>query len=306
MKKLSLVTALLSSFIGFHANAYQAEVNGAYEYTYIKDSELDSHRVNTVSLNGKYYFNPVQTRNSPLAEAAFLDKASNIGLGYTYAKESGKYPLANISGMPLANVDFKQEFNALGINGEFFIPNSQFYIAGSLHRTEIDATAKALGYSYKYASNDGTGYAFEAGFLPMNGLLLAIGVADLSESFDPIQAAKYGFITTYSNAAIVSGEDDDKAVTLRAKYVTQVGGYYTNFEAQSYFGDETTYRFAADLYLDPTLSVGISIADSTADESDSIFSIRAQKFFTPQVAVSVGYTTIDGANSYGINGTFRF
>lgn len=306
MKKLSLITALLSSFIGFNANAYQTEVTGAYEYTYIKDSELDSHRVNTVSVAGKYYFNPVQTRNAPLAEAAYLDKASNIGLGYTYAKESGQYPITNIIGTPLADVDFKQEFNSLGINGEFFIPNTQFYIAGSLHRTEIDATLKALGYSYKFASDDGNGYSIEAGFLPINGLLFAVGLTDLSKSFDPIQAAKYGYITTYVNAATVSGEDDDKAVTLRAKYVSEIAGYYTNFEAQSYIGDETTYRLAADLYLDPTLSVGISIADSTADESDSIFSIRAQKFFTPQVAVSVGYTTIDGANSYGINGTFRF
>lgn len=86
----------------------------------------------------------------------------------------------------------------------------------------------------------------------------------------------------------------------------KLSGYYTNFEAQSYFGDETTYRLAADLYLDPTLSVGISFADSTADDSDSIFNIHAQKFFTPQVAVGVGYTTIDGADSFGINGTFRF
>ncbi|MCH7335726.1 putative porin [Acinetobacter sp. NIPH 2699] len=306
MKKLSLATALFASVFALNTNAYQTEVAGAYEYTYIKDSELDSHRVNTVSLNGKYYFNPVQTRSAPLAEAAFLDKTSNIGLGYTYAKESGQYPITNIFGMPLADVDLKREFNSLGINGEFFIPNSQFYVAGSLHRTEIDTTAKALGYSYKFASNDGNGYSIEAGFLPINGLLFAVGIADLSESFDPAQAAQYGFITTYSNAAAVSGEDEDTAVTLRAKYVSQIAGFYTNFEGQTYIGDETTYRLAADLYLDPTLSVGISFADSTADDSDSIFNIRAKKFITPEFAIGVGYTTIDGANSYGINGTFRF
>ncbi|MFM7812624.1 MAG: putative porin, partial [Acinetobacter junii] len=33
---------------------------------------------------------------------------------------------------------------------------------------------------------------------------------------------------------------------------------------------------------------------------------RAQKFFTPTFAVGIGYTGIDGANSYGINGTFRY
>ena len=308
MNKQSLLAALLTSIIGMNANAYQTEISGFYEYTDIKESDLEDHQVNTGSLNGKYYFNPVQTRNAPLAEAAFLDKASNIGLGYTYAKESGNYPFTFIFGTPLVDVDYKQEFKALGINGEFFIPNSQFYISGSLHKTEIEAEAisKASNESFKYASEDGNGYAFEAGFLPFNGLLVAVGVADLSESFDPIQAAKYGFITTYANAAAVSGEDDDKAVTLRAKYVSEMGGYYTNLEAQSYIGDETTYRLAADLYLDPTLSIGASLADSTADESETIFSVRAQKYFTPQVAVGINYTTVDNTDSFGINGTFRF
>ncbi|NAR47407.1 putative porin [Acinetobacter haemolyticus] len=285
MKKLSLITALLSSFVGFNANAYQAESTIAYEHI-----DMDGGKTNSAAISGKFYFNPIQTRSAPLAEAAFLDKASSIGGGYSYSKLKDDEDFGDL------------QFNILGIETEIFIPDSQFYISGALHRTNVKATINGLGS----ASENGNGYEFEVGFLPINGLLLAVGVADLSESLNPVKVAKYGFITNLNNAAIVSGEEDDTAVSLRAKYVTQLGGYYTNFEAQSYIGDETTYRLAADLYLDPTLSVGISIADSTADESDSIFSIRAQKFFTPQVAVSVGYTTIDGANSYGINGTFRF
>lgn len=285
MKKLSLITALLSSFIGFNANAYQAESTIAYEHI-----DMDGGKTNSAAISGKFYFNPIQTRSAPLAEAAFLDKASSIGGGYSYSKLKDDEDFGDL------------QFNILGIETEIFIPDSQFYISGALHRTNIKATINGLGS----ASENGNGYEFEVGFLPINGLLLAVGVADLSESLNPVKVAKYGFITNLNNAAIVSGEEDDTAVSLRAKYVTQLGGYYTNFEAQSYFGDETTYRLAADLYLDPTLSVGISIADSTADDSDSIFSIRAQKFFTPQVAVGVGYTTIDGADSFGINGTFRF
>ncbi len=47
-------------------------------------------------------------------------------------------------------------------------------------------------------------------------------------------------------------------MTLRAKYVTQIGNHFTNFEGATYFGDETAYRLGADLYIDPTLSVGVS------------------------------------------------
>ncbi len=303
MNKLSLITAILSSFIGFNANAYQTEVNGSYEHT-----EIEEGKINTVTVSGQYYFNPVETRNTPLAEAAFLDKASNLGLGYAYAKQSGQMGFSENElfwNSPAITANYKQEFNIIGLNGEFYIPDSQFYISGSLNKTDVKNTAEVFGYS-ESESTDGTGYSVEAGFLPINGLLLAVGITDLSESVDPTQVTKHGFITTLANAAVVTGEDEDTAVSLRAKYVSEIGGYYTNFEAQTYIGDETTYRLGADLYLDPTLSIGLSFADSTADDSDSIFNIHAQKFITSQFALGVGYTTVEDVDSYGINGTFRF
>ena len=110
-------------------------------------------------------------------------------------------------------------------------------------------------------------------------------------------------LQTFLNAVTVG---EDTALSLRAKYVTLIGNHYANFEGISYMGDETTYRLGADLYIDPTLSVGVSIADSTADESDTLFGVRAQKFFTPAIAAGINYTTTDGADSFGINGTFRF
>ncbi len=36
-------------------------------------------------VDGTYHFNPVQTRNAPLAEAAFLDRASNVNAHATFA-----------------------------------------------------------------------------------------------------------------------------------------------------------------------------------------------------------------------------
>lgn len=285
MNKSNFLLALVTTICAFNANAYQTEVGTMYEFT-----DMDGGEVNSFGINGKYYFNPVETKNYPLAEAAFLNKASNIGAGYTYSKVEDDQDYA------------KLEYNSVGVAGEYFIPNSQFYLSGAFNRTKREVTVN----NYGSADESGNGYALEVGFLPIDGLLVAAGVADLSESFDPIQAAKYGFLTSFTNATTVTGEDDDKAVTLHAKYVTQIGNFYTNFEGQTYIGDETTYRLGADIYLDPTLSIGASFANSTADDSDTIFSVRAQKFFTPQVAVGLSYTTVDDADSFGINGTFRF
>ena len=46
--------------------------------------------------------------------------------------------------------------------------------------------------------------------------------------------------------------------------------------------------------------------DTTFDDFDTVWAVRAQKFFTPTIAVGLNYTTTEDADSYGINGTFRF
>ena len=86
MKKLAIASALLAALaVTGTAHAYQAEVNAGYENTDIEDvGDLD-----TLFINGKYYLNGVQVKNGPLAEAAFLEKASNIGLGYANASGDG-------------------------------------------------------------------------------------------------------------------------------------------------------------------------------------------------------------------------
>lgn len=276
LKKLALATALIAGLGTAHA--YQAEVNVGYENTDIDDTDS----VDTYAISGKYYLNGVQVKNAPLAEAAFLDKASNIGLAYANASTGDD--------------GFELEIDTIGINGEFFIPNSQFYIAGSLNRAEVTFESE-----FGEVSDDNTGYAIEAGYLPINGLLLAAGIS--KENIDATQVAKKGFVNAYSTATALA---DDTAVTLRAKYVTLIGNHFANFEASTAFGDENAYGVAADLYIDPTLSVGVSINDATLEDFDTIFSVRAQKFFTPAIAVGLNYTTTEGADSIGINGTFRF
>ena len=119
-----LFTALLAGLGTAHA--YQAEINGSYENTDIDDSgDLD-----TFAISGKYYLNGVNAKNGPLAEAAFLSKASNIGLGYANASTDDDF--ADL------------EIDTGGVNGEFFIPNSQFYISGSLNRAEVTLKVNLL------------------------------------------------------------------------------------------------------------------------------------------------------------------
>ena len=291
MKKILVAATLLASMTA--ANAYQYEVNAAYENTDFDDVNSD---VNAFGIGGKYYFAPVSNSTAPLAEAAFLAKASNLGLAYARSSIEDNDTILGVA------YKYKTTSDTIGLAGEYYVPNSQLYFSAAINNTQFDSKVSAAGVSFS-TDDSGNGYAVEVGFLPVTGLLLAIGATDMEESVDPVQVAQLGFIST---AGVAAAAGEDTAVTLRGKYVTRLGNNDYNFESKVVIGEETAYRLSADFYLDPTLSFGASVADSTFDDSDTVFGLRAQKFFTPTMALGLGYTTTDGANSYGINGTFRF
>lgn len=249
LKKLTLATALIASLGTAHA--YQAEVGGTIALV-----DPDNGDTSTgFAIDGTYYFNPVQVKNSPLNEAAFLNRASNINAAVSYID----YDLFDVT-----------TFN---VGVEYFVPNSDFYVSGNIGQSSTDT---------QIGDDDTTIYSAELGYLPVPGLLLAVGLAG------------------YDNDT-----DDDVDPTLRAKYVTQVGQYDMNFEGGASFGDLDTYSLGADLYLDKTFSVGLGYSDSDIDNSD-VFTIRAKKFFNQQVSLEGSIDFADEGNIFGVRGAYRF
>ena len=245
LKKLALATALIAGLGTAHA--YQAEVGGTIALV-----DPDNGDTSTGSaIDGTYYFNPVQVKNSPLNEAAFLNRASNINAAVSYID----YDLFDVT-----------TFN---VGVEYFVPNSDFYVSGNIGQSSTD-------------DDDTTLYSAELGYLPVPGLLLAVGLAG------------------YDN-----DEGDDVDPTLRAKYVTQVGQYDMNFEGGASFGDLDAYSLGADLYLDKTFSVGLGYSDSDINNSD-VFTIRAKKFFNQQVSLEGSIDFAEEGNIFGVRGAYRF
>ena len=249
LKKLTLATALIASLGTAHA--YQAEVGGTIALV-----DPDNGDTSTgFAIDGTYYFNPVQVKNSPLNEAAFLNRASNINAAVSYID----YDLFDVT-----------TFN---VGVEYFVPNSDFYVSGNIGQSSIDTPI---------GDDDTTIYSAELGYLPVPGLLVAVGLAG------------------YDNDA---GDDVDP--TLRAKYVTQVGAYDMNFEGGASFGDIDAYNLGADLYLDKTFSVGLGFSDSDLEATD-VFTIRAKKFFNQQVSLEGSIDFADEGNIFGVRGAYRF
>jgi len=150
MKKLAIASALLSALaITGTAHAYQAEVGASAGYIDPDHGSSGSE----FGVNGTYYFSPVQTRNAPLAEAAFLDRASNVKAHAAFADRG--------------DVDD----NTYGAGVEYFVPNSDFYVSGDISRNNLEEKTPA-----GKVDHDTTYYAAEVGYLPAPGFLVAAGV----------------------------------------------------------------------------------------------------------------------------------
>ncbi|NNH76845.1 putative porin [Acinetobacter sp. ANC 5380] len=224
MKKLAIASALLSALaVTGTANAYQAEVGAAAAYVDPDNGGSGS----AFGVDGTYYFNPVQTRNAPLAEAAFLDRASNVNVQATFADRGDL------------------DSNTYGIGAEVFVPNSDFYLSGNISQNETERF-NVLGQKYDF---DTTYYAAEVGYLPTPGLLIAAGLKgydnDNDDGVDPTLRAKY--VTTLSNGKDINLEagaafGDLDEYNLAADYfidkTLSVGADYHNNDLtdQSEFG----------------------------------------------------------------------
>ena len=182
MKKLAIASALLSALaITGTAHAYQAEVGASAGYIDPDNGSSGSE----FGVNGTYYFNPVQTRNAPLAEAAFLNRASNVNAHATFADRG--------------DVDD----NTYGVGIEYFVPNSDFYVSGDVSRNNVEVDTP-----FGTVDNDTTYYGAEVGYLPAPGFLVAAGVKgwdnDEDDGVDPTLRAKY--VTTLSNGKDINLE----------------------------------------------------------------------------------------------------
>ena len=121
MKKLGLATALLLAMTG--AQAYQFEIQGQSEALDSNDENRDFNNY-TVGGQATYYFKNVDASKGPLAEAAFVNQASNVSLGYNFA-----------------NLDEVKSQN-VGVKAEAYVPTPYTPAYASLSYSATDNDGK--------------------------------------------------------------------------------------------------------------------------------------------------------------------
>ena len=290
MKKLGLATALLLAMTG--AQAYQFEVQGQSEYI---DNTVNDKNF-TGAVQGTYYFKNVDATKGPLAEAAFLNQASNFSLAYNYGED--KLP---------GNRDVVHVY---GAKAEAYVP------------TKLVPAYASASYSHTITDNktgepndNGDRYALELGAVVAPNFLVAVGYTSVADqaSLDAFNILANGV----AKAALESDtiDQDQDAITARTKYVGAIDGtnMAVGFEAGLVYGEDTMYNLKTDLYLTPALSVGASYAETSANtDVDSAWGANVNYFITPAVAVGASYVNANAVGvardtqTVGVNAKFRF
>ena len=289
MKKLGLATALVLAMTGAHA--YQIEVQGQTEAL---DSNADNRDFNNYSVGGQatYYFKNVDASKGPLAEAAFINQASNVAFAYNFI-----------------NLDFVKS-NNVGVKGELYLPTSIVPVYSSLSYNAADNDGK-----YGEPDDRGQRWAVEFGSVIAPNFLVAVGYTNVEEQFslDTFKSLNSGIYKSFVDADTI-GEDQD-AITARTKYVGAIDGtpMSIGFETGLVYGDATAYELKTDLYLNSQLSAGASYAESSFDWTpDSAWGVNVNYFVTPAIAVGASYVNANAVDSdddiltIGLNAKLRF
>lgn len=300
MKKLGLATAVLLAMTGAHA--YQFEVQGQSEY--VDTTANDKNYTGDVA--GTFYLKNVDTAKGPLAEAAFLNQASSVSLGYSYQQYD-------------QNNGLNYRVGTYGVKGEAYVPTPYLpvYASATYNHTDVD------GKNAISRDDQGDRYALEVGAMLLPNFLMAVGYTSVANQFalDNFGIMGNGIYSAVNQTAAIQNDQD--AVTARAKYVGPIDG--TNmaigFEAAGAFGQENQYGLKTDLYLTPKLSVGAAfigndgvanIKGNDLGEFCQAWGGNVNYFITPALAVGASYMKADVKKSsydtqtIGLNAKFRF
>ncbi|MEJ2444251.1 MAG: putative porin [Exilibacterium sp.] len=258
---LATVIALLTASVSY-AETYQVELEGGYTSIESDFDDIDLEPDGDGwELGATYYFSPVNTDKGPLAEAAFLDRASEVSIGYSDSEVDllgGKLETdAYLFGGRFVDISSGWTFSAnyTAVEDDILVQQGQNLFALD---TEIDIWALSVG---KYIGEGTEVYL------------------------------------SYANRDVdLDVNEDSDTYSLGIKHVATLSGQmYYAVDASVDFVDEGSddgevWNGAFTLYPLNHLGVGVSIsyADFDVDNTET-YSVFGRWFVTQQLALSLSY-----------------
>jgi hypothetical protein len=171
------VTVLMACSAAACAADYRFEASASYDRETVAGSFFEN--TDTMNLAGAWYFEPVSTEGVPLAEAAFLGRASRVSA-------------------VLARIDvLGTHLNAQAASVGYYFPDSMFYASAGLSRVEnITAISSTV-----IEKDHRTAWSGQLGIAPLEGLLITTRIEE--GGYEPNITARH--VGKLSNSRFYAG-----------------------------------------------------------------------------------------------------
>lgn len=216
-----------------YADTYIGELSARAGYV---DGDGDN---DTQYLGGSasLFLEPVNTAGQPLAEAAFMNRATNFYIYDTYSD---------------VNDDKGHDY---GIGGEVYFPHSMFYAAANYNRSDRDGS-------------DNDTWRLTGGITPVAGLLITTTYVE-DVGYDLNLNTKYMLQLPGAQSLLLqAGFYDDDVNTLNAGFDFFLNNYSSVGMSISDHGSDTDYSFRGKHFFNTRFYLGG--AYTSTDTSDEI------------------------------------
>lgn len=287
--KLSRLVCVIGLFSCLAANAQSSyQYENSVIYSQLQRDTLPAEDFDgwALAVGGVSYFQRVNTNRGPLAEAAFLGKASGVRLFYTRTDTEESFRDENWIEREENKTD-----NVL-LNVEYYIPDSIFYASlGAIAQKKSSADKIILGGDSHTVDRDKGEWDYigiaSAGITPVTGWLIW--------------------------SSFHEGQDVGDEWNIQSKYVWLLqGGQALNielgYEEIDTEASRSQYSLSADYYFNKTLSLGIAHSAIDYDDADSVETnqVRIKNFFSESISVQAAYIDMDEERSVLVGGSYRF
>ena len=225
-------------------NTYQSE----YLLSYNKQDSDNGSEINNIAIGYTYYLSPIETKNHPLREAAFLEMASGVSINYSSDVQSGTAVNSNIDFMEATfHYIFKDNQIPISLSAEY--SNENFSFDGISFEYDEDTTGLGIG---AYVLKD---------------TLISLFYSESEAAFSSSRSSEIDAIDVEVKHVIEM--DNDTAFSISGNIMKSNATIISSSLGKSPNTRSTIYQLNGTYYLNRNIGIGIRLAQSKNNRNSS-------------------------------------
>ena len=263
---------LFSILLLFSTTAF-AEAYQSFLTVFHSSRDDSSYDASVSGMSGGYYWSPIEFYNGPLAESAFLSKAS--GVGFSVARPSYDFGAVQMDG------------SGRSVSISYVFRDQGFIISAS----DMKQTLTGMG-----PDMDSKSTGIGIGKFLSDGMLVSLSYESRTDTIS-------GLPDNNSKSTGISIKRFVNDLNLEAGIISE------NAESSGITQTNDEFDIQADLYFDNTFSIGAAYSSNSGDNKNAegtTFSINITKFISVDTSIDISYDDFSSGTAYDYSKTLSF